>query len=33
VTRRLLTWYIREERDSAQKLAEAYTRVMEAVGA
>lgn len=33
VTRRLLTWYIGEERDSAQKLAEAYARVMEAVGA
>ena len=33
VTRRLLTWFIGEERDSAIKLAAAYTRVIEAVGA
>lgn len=33
VTRRLLTWFIGEERDSTQKLDQAYARVMEAVSA
>lgn len=33
VTRRLLSWFIGEERDSGQKLAEAYACVMESVAA